>query len=189
MTAPHDATASEGWQQIAAELRAFVRRRVHDAHAAEDLVQEVLAKLAQEASTRGAPGQLAPWVFRVAQNAVIDHYRTRKPVAALPELADPNLVDPAEDELRRLGASFRRFVHALPPQYREAVLLTEYEGLNQRELAERLGVPVPTAKSRLQRGRAQLRKALLACCTFEVDRRGRVVDWRRHGPDACPECS
>ncbi|HEX5054520.1 MAG TPA: sigma-70 family RNA polymerase sigma factor [Planctomycetota bacterium] len=189
MKSATDPAATDAWQRISNELRAFVRRRVRDEHAAEDLVQEVFARLAQEVAKRGQPPQLAPWLFRTARNAVVDHHRAHRPAAGLPEgLSDPAVVDPAEAEIERLLGSCRSFVHGLPPKYREAVLLTEYEGLSQVQLAERLGIPVSTAKSRVQRGRAQLQKALTECCTFDLDRRGGVVDWRRRARGDGPPC-
>lgn len=73
--------------------------------------------------------------------------------------------------------------------YREAIVLTELEGLTQKELAERLGISVSGAKSRVQRGREQLMEALLDCCKFEFDRRGRVIDCSPRNREGCPECS
>jgi len=57
------------------------------------------------------------------------------------------------------------------------------------ELAERLGLSVSGAKSRVQRGREQLKQALLDCCQFEFDRRGRVIDCAPRNDGGCPECS
>ena len=69
-------------------------------------------------------------------------------------------------------------VESLPDDYRQALLLTEYEGLTQRELAERLGLSVSGAKSRVQRAREKLKEMLLDCCHFEFDRLGRVIDYQ-----------
>jgi hypothetical protein len=61
---------------------------------------------------------------------------------------------------------------ALPDAYREALRLTEYEGLSQKELSERLGISFSGAKSRVQRARAKLKQELLACCHFQFDQAG-----------------
>ncbi len=92
--------------------------------------------------------------------------------------------EPAEREA--LKASFRRMIHRLPGPYREAILLTEFEGLSQVEMARRLGISVSGAKSRVQRGRQQLKNMLLDCCHFEFDRRGRVFDCQARRND-CPQ--
>ena len=76
----------------------------------------------------------------------------------------------------------------LPAAYREALLLTEYQGLTQKALAERLGLSLSGAKSRVQRGRTQLKQMLEECCTFEFDRRGRVIGWEPSAKESCQEC-
>jgi RNA polymerase sigma-70 factor (ECF subfamily) len=68
-------------------------------------------------------------------------------------------------------------IAGLPEHYRQALLLTEYQGLTQEQLAERLGISLSGAKSRVQRAREKLRDMLLRCCHFEFDRRGRIVDY------------
>ncbi|MGO8947700.1 MAG: sigma factor-like helix-turn-helix DNA-binding protein [Ktedonobacterales bacterium] len=60
---------------------------------------------------------------------------------------------------------------------RQALVLTEYHGLTQKELAERLGHSLSGARSRAQRAREQLKQQLLDCCHFEFDLRGDVLDW------------
>jgi RNA polymerase sigma-70 factor (ECF subfamily) len=178
------------WQALAADLRRFLRRRIADPEVAEDLLQETFLKATQHLRGGADPATLPPWLFRVARNAVIDHHRRRRGDGPLP---DEGLADPRDDaldqqDLLRLCGSFRNFVHALPPPYREALLLTAYDGLDQVEMAARLGIPVATAKSRVQRGRALLRQALLDCCRFEFDRRGRIVDWQRRDGGRCDPC-
>jgi RNA polymerase sigma-70 factor (ECF subfamily) len=75
----------------------------------------------------------------------------------------------------------------LPPEHREALELAEIEGLSQQAIAERLGLSLSGAKSRVQRGRAALREVVEACCRVDFDRRGQVLDWeRREG--GCTSC-
>ena len=66
-----------------------------------------------------------------------------------------------------------------------ALVLTEFEGLTQVEMAEELGLSVSGAKSRVQRARAMLRDDLLECCHFEFDRLGHVIDYEPR-PRCCP---
>ena len=75
-------------------------------------------------------------------------------------------------------------IAALPDPYREALILSEYQGLSQKDVADRLGISLSGAKSRVQRARRQLREMFLACCHFEMDRRGRILDYYAR----CPEC-
>jgi RNA polymerase sigma-70 factor, ECF subfamily len=85
--------------------------------------------------------------------------------------------DPFDDVVSGLLPYVKKLVDNLPNEYREALLLTEYEGLNQRELAERLGISISGAKSRVQRAREKVRLMLLDCCHFQFDRRGRIIDY------------
>lgn len=176
------------WASLRDEVARFVHRRIADHHAADDLVQDVLARAAKALAAHRPAGPLRAWVLTIARNAVIDHYRTGK-LRALPndDAVAAATVEPGVDR-EGLLASFRAFLHALPPEQREAVLLTEYEGLTQPDVAERLGVPLSTVKSRVQRGKQRLEQALHDCCEFEFDRRGHVVDWTKRPDSDCRDC-
>jgi RNA polymerase sigma-70 factor (ECF subfamily) len=86
--------------------------------------------------------------------------------------------DADRDVAQELIPNVRVFIGRLPEVYRQAILLTEYEGLTQRELAERLGISLSGAKSRVQRAREKLKRMLLDCCHFEFDRLGRIIDYQ-----------
>jgi RNA polymerase sigma-70 factor (ECF subfamily) len=114
---------------------------------------------------------------------------SQRPADELPDdLAQPPEDFTDEAEKAALLASFRRMITELPEPYREAVQLTELEGLTQQELATRLGISLSGAKSRVQRGRAMLKDMLLECCRFEFDRRGGIVGCEPRKKAACKEC-
>jgi len=125
---------------------------------------------------------------RNTHNAIIDHYRTRKETVEVPDTL-PAEPDANDGEIEELKASFRRMIYSLPEPYREAVLLTELDGLTQQALADRLGISLSGAKSRVQRGRSQLKQMLDECCTFEFDRRGKVIDCTPRAKAGCKECA
>jgi RNA polymerase sigma-70 factor (ECF subfamily) len=84
-------------------------------------------------------------------------------------------------------------VDALPESYREALRLTEYAGLSQKQLGERLGISFSGAKSRVQRARAKIKQQLLDCCHFQLDHAGRIVDYQPRcaccaNGDSAPAC-
>ena len=68
-------------------------------------------------------------------------------------------------------------VHRLPEKYRQAVILTTYEGFTQKEMGEKLGLSLSGAKSRSQRAREKLKDMLMECCHFELDRFGKIIDY------------
>ena len=85
-----------------------------------------------------------------------------------------------ENTIAQLALSLREMVETLPESYREALTLTEYEGLSQKELADRLGLSVSGAKSCVQRARQKIKDKLLTCFYLEFDRRGMIIDYYEH---------
>ena len=181
------------WQDVAAQLRPFLARRIGAAEV-DDVMQDVWLRV-----QRGLPGlkdeeRFTSWLFQIARNAVAEHQRIRArhplpDVPAEPELAaEPT--EPAEDDreaARSLACCISIFVARLPSPYREAVTLVELEGLTVREGAEMVGVSVSGMKSRVQRGRAQLRQMFDECCEIALDARGKVIDFRPR-PRSCDSC-
>ena len=174
------------YDRFGAELQAFLRRRVRDAATADDLLQSIWLKVHERLPELRDAERVAPWLFQVARNALVDHQRRIRPTEALPAEVAP--VTEAAADGPDLGPAVLRFLDVLPPEDREALRLTEFEGLTQRELAERLGLSLSGAKSRVQRARARLREQLEHCCRFEFDRRGNIIEAHPYGTECAPEC-
>jgi RNA polymerase sigma-70 factor, ECF subfamily len=173
------------WTGVASKLRGYIRTRVRDHAAAEDILQDVFLKAHQRIGQLKSPEKLEGWLFLIARNAVSDYFRKSKPYEELPEdLAMET--QPAElEDVCQLRAAFRRMIEELPAPYGEALVLTEFKGLTQRQLAGRLGISLSGAKSRVQRGREKLKEALLDCCRLEFDRRGQIIDCTPKDRDCC----
>jgi RNA polymerase sigma-70 factor (ECF subfamily) len=172
------------WRHLDAALHAFFRTRVADPDLRADLVQDVLLRMHERREQLREHGRLEAWTYRIARNALIDHYRRHRGNEPLPELAEPEPESEPDDQTPRvLGTWLNNQIAELPPRYREALELTELRGLSQREAAKLLGVADSTFKSRVQRGRDLLHAELLRCCAVEVDARGHVMDFQpRTGP-------
>jgi RNA polymerase sigma-70 factor, ECF subfamily len=165
------------WQIYRTQLFHFVFKRVHDEATAEDIVHDVLTKAYAQRDLLREPGKLQQWLYQITRNAIVDYYRTRKPMAELPyEIidAEEHGNDNVEKELARC---LMPMVEALPTPYRQAVMLAEFEDLPQREVAAKLGLSVSGAKSRVQRARKMLEAMLLECCRLEFDRRGSAMHY------------
>jgi RNA polymerase sigma-70 factor (ECF subfamily) len=163
------------WAEVRAELHRFVARRAPAADV-EDIVQEAMLRIHRGLPGLRADGALVGWLYQVTRHALVDHLRARKPVVDDHERD----AEPDDTAFERLAACVRPFAAMLPPPYREAIELVELGGLTQVEAASRLGIPVSTMKSRVQRGRAQLRELLEQCCAIELDSRGHVVEVTPH---------
>lgn len=168
------------WREFHERLRTFLLARVRDAATADDLLQEVFLKVHRSIDSLRDEQRLAAWLFQITRNALADHHRARHEVSApendsaLEALAAEE--NPAAAE-QSLAASLLAMMRDLPAPYREALELTELEGLTQGELAELLGLSLSGAKSRVQRGREKLKALLLDCCHVELDRRGGVAHY------------
>lgn len=176
------------WTHLSSDLRRFIRRRVSDDHAADDLLQETFLRVHRNLETLHEADRLAAWVYRIARNVIHDHRRRATNGAVA--LADADPADDADGQARCQGCDWQdEMVGALPDTYREAVQLSEVEGLSQQEVADRVGLSLSGAKSRIQRGRALLKEALERCCRFEFDGRGNPMGYDPK-PDrkVCRDC-
>lgn len=179
-------TLESVWEQASAKLKTFILRRVEDETTADDLLQEVFVRVHQNMATLKETEKLESWLYQITRNVIIDHYRSRRNHIELPEtLADPREIFTEDDAVAELSGSMYEMVNELPSPYREALLMTEYEGLTQQDLAQKMGISLSGAKSRVQRARQKIKDSLLTCCHFEFDRYGRVVDYW----EACCCCS
>jgi RNA polymerase sigma-70 factor (ECF subfamily) len=165
------------WQSYHAGLRGFIRSRVGDDSAVDDILQEVFMRIHAHIGSLEDGGKIKGWIYSITRNAVIDHYRARKTLEPLPEgLAAPEI--DANDQARQdIESCILPLIERLPDKYRQALVLSEIEGLPQRQVAEELEISLSGAKSRVQRGRAMVKDLLSACCRFEFDRRGTMVDY------------
>jgi len=162
------------WREFAAPLRKFLRARTRTATDAEDLLQEVFVRIQKRLPALREPAKLQGWVYRIARNAVIDHYRLRR--EHLPLDFEPEAEDPEGRDAVDLSASLRRFIAALPPTYREPLVRHEFQGEPLQEVAAALGLSLTATKSRVRRARLMLRELFDQCCRFEFDQRGRVIE-------------
>jgi RNA polymerase sigma-70 factor (ECF subfamily) len=171
-------TTEQVWQEFHPKLKQFVLKRIPDEQSGEDILQNVFLKIHTRIDTLRDEEKLQSWIYQIARNAIADYYREQRTTTDLPEeLVLPE--EPADDDaVKELIPCIKTMVDSLPSDYREALYLTEYEGLTQRELADRLGLSFSGAKSRVQRAREKLKVMLLDCCHFEFDRRGRVIDYQ-----------
>ncbi len=185
--------ARGAWSELRARLAPYVARRVSLAADVDDVLQEVFVRVHRGLPSLSDGERFGPWVYRVAASAIADHGRSRAR-HPLPQSAD----DPGEalaaipvepDDLLEgdLAECIALFVSRLPSPYREAVTLTELEGLTQRDAAEMLGVSLSGMKSRVQRGRERIREMFGQCCELAVDARGRVLECTPRSLDQVPE--
>ena len=165
------------WTHLSSDLRQFIRRRVTDDHVADDLLQETFVRVHRNLASLQEASRLAPWVYQIARNVVHDHHRSAaKSTLALADFEPTSVQDTHESQHGCRGISWlNEMIALLPASYRAAIELAEIEELPQQEVADRLGLSLSGAKSRIQRGRAMLKDIFQGCCTVELDGRGQVM--------------
>ncbi len=185
-TETHTNATEKVWQEFRSKLFHFILSRVRDQHLAEDLLQETFLRIHNGMDSVKKMDRLQYWAFRIARNAIADHYRNRQPTVdefdldSLPEMQE-------EDNFNQLVAGWlERMIGQLPEKYGIALRMAEIEGITQQEVAERLSLSLSGAKSRVQRARRMLKGLLLACCHIELDSEGNVIDYG--SAKCCKQC-
>ena len=159
-------------------MHGFAWRLTGNSQDAEDLVQDVVVKLYPRLDELESVDQLRPWLNRVLYRQFIDGLRKKSRQADQPvsDLMDADSQSDWLDSLEaddhspelalrqaQLGPILDKALARLSPDQRTLLLLHDVDGWRQEDVAEVLGVPVGTVKSRLHRCRANLRKFLQEC--------------------------
>ena len=155
----------------------LIYRMVRDRELAEDLAQETFVKVLNALDRYRPEYKFSSWVFKIANNAAIDHLRRKEldtlsleggPDATTPErveattlqLGDPSESPLEELEARELGSAIERAIGRLRPEYRACIMLRHVEGRSYDEIAEILELPLGTVKTYIHRARAELKECL-----------------------------
>jgi RNA polymerase sigma factor (sigma-70 family) len=158
------------WEEVVHEHSARVYRLAYrltgNVHDAEDLTQEVFVRVFRSLSTY-TPGTFEGWLHRITTNLFLDQVRRKKRIRfdALADDASERMPGREPDPSRayddaHLDDDVQRALDSLPPDFRAAVVLCDIEGLSYEEVAATLGIKLGTVRSRIHRGRSQLRAAL-----------------------------
>lgn len=158
------------WAEYRTRLKSYIARRMRDSSNVEDLLQDVFLKASEKIHTVKSQGSIPGWLYRIAAHTIADHYRAQRRFEEIPD--DLSLPEAERNYVVELAECIRPFIATLPERYREAITLSEIDGLPQREVAERLGISLSGAKSRVQRGREKLRQRVLECCDVQIGRDG-----------------
>ncbi len=179
------------WEEVVEQHSARVYRLAYrltgNVHDAEDLTQDVFVRVFRSLHTY-QPGTFEGWLHRITTNVFLDKMRRKQRIRfdALTDESAARLPGRGPGpEQRYDDAHFdddvQRALDALSPDFRAAVVLCDIEGLSYEEVAATLGIKLGTVRSRIHRGRAQLREALAHRAPQPVTdrpapaRRGRIV--------------
>ncbi len=172
---------SEAWTAHGRELLRFVSGRITNADEARDLVQEVFLRAMLHDRGLCSIGNPRAWLFHVARNLLIDRYRLTREQIPLDD-ADYPAPEDSDQPVEALSACLPRALAELAPEDREVLTLCDIEGLSQQAYAERLGLTLPAAKSRILRARKRLKTRLVTACQVRFDEAGQVCCFVPRGP-------
>ena len=188
MTTSQAPNFSSVYDEFYNKILHYLKRLVGEFEA-EEVAQTVFEKISRNLSSFKGESKLSTWIYRVATNTALDKLKSQSfkysfagPLAPLP-IHVPEAEKPVFSTSRTLdipdkkviqnemSECVREFVDGLPPDYRTIIILKDFEGLTNKEIAEVLEVSLDSAKIRLHRARKQLKKNLAAGCDFYVDDR------------------
>lgn len=186
-TAPPDARIE--WNETLEQIRDYVTSRVGDRQLAEDITQDIIVRSIASGALERVDNPIG-WLIRSASNAVIDHYRTQRRSDPLdPDRHTSPHIDTeggdADETMRQLARCMQPLVSRLEPAYRDALIAVDIDGLTQQQAAAAAHLSLSGMKSRVQRGRRQLKGLLTACCDIALDARGRPTDARPRSNATC----
>lgn len=177
------------WGQYQQGLKKFLHSKVSNPDDVDDLQQEILIKTHQNLHTLKDADSVKSWLFQLANRTIIDFYRKRARYQRDSEIQAEDLWFEQQEDLieQEMAKCIQPFVNALPQE--QATLLSEVDlkGASQKQLADKVGLSYSTLKSRVQKGRVELRKLFEDCCTLQLDKNGSVIDCEVKS-DGCGKC-
>ncbi len=168
------------WNTFHGQLLGFITSKVGNKDCSEDILQDVFIKVIKNIHTLSDEQKLQPWLYQICRHSIIDYYRASP---SNTQASDQTTLDAliADNESHEQQAQLSRCLHtlidALPENVSALLIDSELEQIKQKDMAQKHQLSLAATKSRILRGRALLKKKLMACCEFEFN---------EHGPQ--PDC-
>lgn len=166
------------------ELFELVCRKVKHQEYCQDIIQEVYLKILVNQDKIARADNISAYLTRLTTNTIIDHYRRQGKMPS-DEVPLSNIaIEPeekAESAMSLADCCLRPFIDSLPKIYQEALVMVELEGMKLKCYAEKAGISLTNAKTRIQRARVKLKDVILQCCSYEFDTYGNIVSCCKRG--------
>jgi RNA polymerase sigma-70 factor (ECF subfamily) len=166
------------WKEYHDNLLSFIQKRVNDNNMSEDILQDVFVKILTKINTLKNNSKLRSWLYQVTRNAISDYYRDKKKADSISASGFAPEFENEDNMMREVEGWVGCLIKGLPDIYREAVELSEIEGIPQKDIAKKLNISYPNARSRVQRGRNLLKNRLTQCCMINADVYGNILDYK-----------
>lgn len=161
---------TEIWNNFDQQLKKMICTKMNNRDECHDVLQDVYIKIINNVDRITSVENMPSYLNRLAANAVLDHFRkeAKTPVESLDADRKIVIVDEVDgnDEVGKgCYHCLQPGIDTLPDIYKEALLLSDIEGMPQKDIATKLGISVSGAKSRVQRAREKLKEEVLKCCS------------------------
>jgi RNA polymerase sigma-70 factor (ECF subfamily) len=164
------------WLAHKNELRNFILKRVKDNDLTNDILQDVLMQVYNFCISKSGVRNIRSWLFQIAQNTIIDHYRGQSKFTNEDDLPDIEI----EDENLAFKEALNYItpmLDFLPKKYAEPLKLADIDGLKQADIAQKLNMNLSATKTRIQSARQLLKAEFVTCCHFETDKKGKIISF------------
>lgn len=159
------------FKEMKEDLYRYIIKKVDNDSDAQDILQNVFVKVVEKSGTLQDVQKVRAWIFTIARNSIIDFYRKSKYKVYNNRLDGLNVAQEiryyraVSDELNKC---IYAAINQLPEIYREIIFQTEIEGIKQKELAQKLEMPYPSLRARVQRGREKLKELMSQNCCYQM---------------------
>lgn len=160
------------WENHKKQLKRYIDKQIDDHALVEDILQEVYIKASSNLQQLKVKGSIKSWLYSITKNTIMDYYRNRTIYEELSEDIPEEIKDPIDENHKMLASCIKPLIQELPEKYQIPLELAELEGMSQQNIANKLGLSLSGAKSRIQRGRKKLHEIMLTHCDFEISKGG-----------------
>lgn len=164
------------WETYANDVERFIFSKTKSKDISDDLLQEVFLKVHTKISTLKNTKKLKPWLFVIANNTVLDYFKTNQRNQNFEQISIHDLED-ANTNLEEHSEQdcLYGIIKNLHKKYRTPLFLFDIKGMKQTDISKGLKLPLSTVKSQIQRARKMITRGFMDCCGFELNERGYLV--------------
>jgi RNA polymerase sigma-70 factor, ECF subfamily len=161
-------------------MKKFILASVRDESVADDLVQDAFIRIQENLDSVKDPSKVSSWIFRIAHNLCLDHFRSRKKSSSHEEIHE-GLVNLQETPMQKkveqgeMSQCVQDKLNLLPESLRSVLIFADVMEFSHQEIANILGLSVENVKVRVHRTRKKFKKILEEKCVFDVDERNVLV--------------
>lgn len=176
------------WEEFSGRVRSHLLRKMRNKGDVDDLMQDIFIKIHSHLPHLRKREKLSSWIYRIAENTLNDYYRKNPGrETEFDENKSAHENADAEDPLSGIEGCLEAFIARLPEKYREPLVMSDVDGISQKEIAEKMDISYSGLKSRVQRGREMIKEMFVECCKLSVGKDGKLsgdLEWM----DDCTLC-